>query len=203
MRHCPRGITCCATSLTPLCTGLIVDDVVGHIVAANKKDACSARDEFLVLEALKLMSESMRHKHGSPEAAVLAAELKPDVILLGVNGALSLRISKARFLDERLLSCSLTSRCAQPKRRVEVYKQAALCAEALGRFCGAHAIPMPTAGASAVRAAAAKAKASEPPLPPKVVAHLDRLSAMLATATGGTKRGAGTQPAPHSKVAKR
>ena len=94
-------------------------------------------------------------------------------------------------------------RGAQPKRRVEVYKQAALCAEALGRFCGAHAIPMPVAEASAARAAAANAKASEPPLPPKVVAHLDRLSAMLASAAGGTKRGPGAQPAPQSKVAKR
>ena len=92
---------------------------------------------------------------------------------------------------------------AQPKRRVEVYKQAALCAEALGRFCSANAVPMPAAEASAVRTAAAKAKASEPPLPPKVVAHLDRLAAMLANATGGTKRGLGTQTAPHSKVAKR
>ena len=185
------------------CAGLIVDDVVGHIVASNKKDACSARDEFLVLEALKLMSESMRHKHGSPEAAVLAAELKPDVVLRGVNGALSLRIAKVRSTRRAFQLVRSFRVAAQPKRRVEVYKQAALCAEALGRFCGAHAIPMPTAEASAVRAAAAKAKASEPPLPPKVVAHLDRLAAMLASATGGAKRGPGTQAAPHSKVAKR
>ena len=80
-----------------LCAGLIVDDVVGHIATSNKKNTCSARDEFLVLEALKLISESMRHKHGSPEAALLAAELKPDVVLRGVNGALSLRIAKVRF----------------------------------------------------------------------------------------------------------
>ena len=93
----------------PLCTGLIIDDVVGHIVAASNKDACSARDEFLVLEALKLMSESLRQKHGSPEAAVLAAELKPNVILRGVSGALSLRIAKVRFLYNHLPSCLLIS----------------------------------------------------------------------------------------------
>ena len=73
-----------------------MDDVVAHITASNKKDACSARDEFLVLEALKLMSESMRHKHGSAEAVTLAAELKPDAVLRGVSGALSLRIAKVR-----------------------------------------------------------------------------------------------------------
>jgi hypothetical protein len=188
---------------SPQCAGLIIDDVVGHIVASNKKDACSARDEFLVLEALKLMSESMRHKHGSPEAAVLAAQLKPDVVLRGVNGALSLRIAKVRLPRCEASKIPLMSRGAQPKRRVEVYKQAALCAEALGRFSSAHAIPMPAAEASAVRAAAAKAKASEPPLAPKVVAHLERMSAMLASASGGTKRGPGAQSAPHSKVAKR
>lgn len=78
-----------------------------------------------------------------------------------------------------------------------------LCAEALSRFCSAHALPLPAAEASAVRAAAAKAKASEPPLPPKVVAHLDRLTAMLASAGGGgTKRGPGTQQAPQAKAAK-
>ena len=98
----------------PLCTGLIVDDVVGHIVAASNKDACSARDEFLVLEALKLMSESLRQKHGSPEAAVLAAELKPNVILRGVSGALSLRIAKVRFLYNHLPSCLLISAAHSP-----------------------------------------------------------------------------------------
>ena len=97
---------------------------------------------------------------------------------------------------------ALTPLVAQPKRQVDVYKQAALCAEALGRFCGAHALPLPAAEASAVRAAVAKAKGSEPPLPPKVVAHLDRLAAMLASAAGGTKRSAGAQQAPHAKVAK-
>lgn len=97
---------------------------------------------------------------------------------------------------------ALTPPAAQPKRQVEVYKQAALCAEALGRFCAAHAKPLPPAEASAVRTAAAKAKASEPPLPPKVVAHLDRLAAMLASAIGGTKRGPGAQATPQAKVAK-
>ena len=72
---------------------------MGHIAAARKKDACSARDEFLVLEALKLTSEAMRHKHGSAEAAVLAAELKPDVVLAGVCSALSLRIAKVRLVN--------------------------------------------------------------------------------------------------------
>ena len=70
--------------------------MAAHITASQKKDACSARDEFLTLEALKLTSEAMRHKHGSPEAAVLAAVLKPDVVLRGVHSALSLRIAKVR-----------------------------------------------------------------------------------------------------------
>ena len=69
---------------------------MGHIVASCKKDVCSARDEFLVLEALKLASEAMRHKHGSSEATALAAALKADVVLLGVSSALSLRIAKVR-----------------------------------------------------------------------------------------------------------
>ena len=97
---------------------------------------------------------------------------------------------------------ALTPHAAQPKRQADVCKQAVLCAEALGRFCSAHAMPLPSAEASAVRAAAAKAKASEPPLPAKVVAHLDRLAATLASAAGGTKRGPGTQQAPHAKAAK-
>ena len=96
----------------------------------------------------------------------------------------------------------LTPPAAQPKRQAEVYKQAVLCAEALARFCSAHAIQLPATEASAIRAAAATAKASEPALPPKVVAHLERLSASLASAAGGTKRGPGSQQAPAPKAAK-
>ena len=79
---------------------------MGHIVSAHKKDACSARDEFLVLEALKLTSEALRHKLGSPEAAVMAAELQPDVVLRGVNGALCLRFAKVRLVLARALRFS-------------------------------------------------------------------------------------------------
>lgn len=61
-------------------------------------------------------------------------------------------------------------------------------------------MPLPAAEAAAVRAAAAKAKTCEPPLPPKAVAHLQRLAAMLAN--GGKKRAPDAQPAPHAMAAK-
>jgi hypothetical protein len=76
--------------------GGIVSDMMPHIIAAQQKDARTARDEFLTVEALKLTAEALRHKAGSAAATAAVPSLQPALVLQGAAAALSMRCSKVR-----------------------------------------------------------------------------------------------------------